>query len=137
MKKILLFLFIAAAFSAYSNCKYIADPNIHERSIIKLIRKYKLDDKIYCTKDGEKLAYRTGDFGEYMQIGIVYRFKDIDDFGNKISSAMIDFDKNRDKLLPNNLSVVDKIGMSILHFKPLLFYNYNKCLIFFLKLFII
>ena len=58
-----------------------------------------------------------------MQIGLIYRFKDIDDFGENIIAAIADFEKSRDNLLPNNLSVVDKIGMPR-------YYNYRMYISF-------
>ena len=55
-----------------NSCEYIADPNIHERNTIKLINKYKLENEIYCTRDGDKLVYKTGEIGQFMQIGLLY-----------------------------------------------------------------
>ena len=128
MKKIIFYiLFVSSCIFSENKCEYTSDPSIYERSVIKLVNKYKLENKIYCTNSGDKLIYQTGDIHENMQIGLTYHFKNYNDLIDNFIKVLSEFSADRDKLIPNNLSNADKIGLPrYYHFRMYVFLEDQK-----------
>ncbi len=92
-------------------CNYVSDPNLYERSVIKLIKNNKLNGKIYCDNDGINMVYTTGNTNKTIQIGLVYKHVELGDNIKEINSLLTKSRADINKLLPNNIFLSDSIGM--------------------------
>ena len=75
--KILLLLFISSML-AMADCKYVSDPNIYIRKMIKSIKDSKLENRIYCDESNEKMVYYYSNDYNDLDIGLIREVKSND-----------------------------------------------------------
>ena len=67
MKKIVFLLSLAICGINFSAaCKWISDkPTYYEKKMIELIKKKKLENRVYCDSDNDRMVYQTVNKNEY------------------------------------------------------------------------
>ena len=112
MRKIIFLLVILiSGFSFSGTCNWVSDPDVYVRNEIELIKKYKLENKIYCDNNNDYMVYYLDDDFEELEIGFIYNEKEkkeltVDEF----IKIMNNFSKNIDKIRPANLTTSERLN---------------------------
>ena len=110
MKKIVFLLSLAICGINFSaECKWISDkPTYYEKKMIELIKKKKLENRVYCDSDNDRMVYQTvnkNEYSENFEIGLIYNEKEKKTMTYEILFDYIDkFEEDVRKILPLNLN---------------------------------
>ena len=110
MKKIVFLLSLAICGINFSAaCKWISDkPTYYEKKMIELIKKKKLENRVYCDSDNDRMVYQTvnkNEYSENFEIGLIYNEKEKKTMTYEILFDYIDkFEEDVRKILPLNLN---------------------------------
>ena len=80
MKKIIFLLsLVVCGINFSATCKWISDkPTYYEKKMIELIKSNKLENKIYCDLENDKMVYQVinkDGNSENLEIGLIYNEK--------------------------------------------------------------
>ena len=81
MKKIIFLLsLVVCGINFSATCKWISDkPTYYEKKMIELIKSNKLENKIYCDLENDKMVYQVinkDGNSENLEIGLIYNEKE-------------------------------------------------------------
>lgn len=77
LNKVFLLLFMSNIL-IMADCKYVSDPNIYVRKMIKSIKDLKLESNVYCDENNEKMVYYHSNNYNDLDIGLIREVKSID-----------------------------------------------------------
>ncbi len=130
MKKNFLLLMILINGLGFSQtCKWISDkPSFYEKKIIDMIKNSRMESKVYCDIENDRMVYQTGNeekYPETLEIGLIYNNTEKKKLTyEKIFEYILQFYDDVEKLNP-----VSNLSDREYSFSPK-YYNYRMYLYF-------